>query len=118
MRCIDQLNLPADTRAKVEALIQKHSESMAADRDSMKAAMDRYYSALTASPQDSATLAKAQQAIIVLEQKRAETRFVLEKSIVALLSADEASKLGECLKTSRPEPPGGPPDIGSKARMR
>ncbi len=119
MRCIDQLNLPADTRAKVETLIQKHSENMAADRDAMRGAMDTYYSALTASPQDSAALATAQQAIIALEQKRAESRFALEKSIVALLGAEDAAKLGKCLSSAQTaEFPGEPPSFGGKAGMR
>ena len=119
MRCIDQLNLPADTHAKVEALIQKHSENMAADRDAMKAAMDTYYSTLTASPQESAALAKAQQIIIALDQKRAESRFALEKSIVARLSADDAVKLGKCLSSAQTLGfPGEPPSFGGKARMR
>jgi Spy/CpxP family protein refolding chaperone len=119
MRCIDQLTLPADTRAKVDALIQKHSEHMAADRDAMKGAMDTYYSALTTSPQDGAALAKAQQAIIALEQKRAESRFALEKSIVALLSADDAAKLGRCLSSAQTAGfPGEPPSFGGKARMQ
>ena len=118
-RCIDQLTLPADARAKVEALIQKHSENMAADRDAMKSAMDTYYSALTASPQDSAALIKAQQAIIVLEQKRAESRFALEKSIVALLSADDAAKLGKCLSSAQTAGfPGEPPSFDGKPKMR
>jgi Spy/CpxP family protein refolding chaperone len=119
MRCIDHLNLPADTQATVEALIQKHSENMAADRDAMKGAMNTYYSALTTSPQDSAALAKSQQAIIALEQKRAESRFALEKSIVALLSADDAAKLGKCLSSEQAAGfPGEPPSFGGKARMR
>lgn len=118
-RYIDQLNLPTDISAKVEALIQKHSENMAADRDAMKGAMDTYYSALTTSPQDSATLAKAQQAIIALEQKRAESRFALEKSIVALLSAEDAANLGKCLSSAQTAGfPGEPPSFGGKARMR
>jgi Spy/CpxP family protein refolding chaperone len=119
MRCIDQLNLPADTRAKVDALMQKHSESMSAERDAMKGAMDTYYSALTTSPQDSAALAKAQQAIIALEEKRAESRFALEKSIVALLSTDDAAKLGKCLSSAQTAGfPGEPPSFGGKARMK
>ena len=119
MRCIDQLNLPADTRAKVEALIQKQSENMAADRDTMKGAMDTYFSALTTSPQDSAALAKAQQVIIALEQKRAESRFALEKSIVILLNADDAAKLGKCLSSAQTAGfPGEPPSFGGKARIR
>jgi hypothetical protein len=92
---------------------------MAADRDAMKAAMDTYYSALTASPQDSAALAKTQQTIIALEQKRADSRFALEKSIVALLSADDAAKLGKCLSIEQAAGfPGEPPSFGGKARMR
>lgn len=85
----------------------------------MKGAMDTYYSALTTSPQDSAVLAKAQQAIIALEQKRAESRFALEKSIVALLSADDASKLGRCLSSAQTAGfPGGSPAFGGKAGIR
>jgi len=119
MRCIDQLNLSAETRAKVEAHIQKQNESMTADRDAMKAAMDTYYSALTAGQKDGAALAKAQQAIIALEQKRAESRFALERSIVAVLSADEAARLGKCLSSAQTmEFPGGPPDFGGKTRIR
>ncbi len=119
MRCIDQLTLPADTRATVGALMQKQSEGMSGERDAMKGAMDTYYSALTASPQDSAALAKAQQAIIALEQKRAENRFALEKSIVVLLSADDAAKLGKCLSSAQTAGfPGEPPSFGGKARMR
>ncbi len=119
MRCIDQLDLPADTRATVEALMQMHSEGMSAERDAMKGAMDTYYSALTASPQDSAALAKAQQAIIALEQKRAESRFALEKSIVVMLSADDAAKLGKCLSSAQTAGfPGETPSFGGKARMR
>jgi Spy/CpxP family protein refolding chaperone len=119
MRCIDQLNLSVDTRAKVDALIQKHSENMAAERDAMRGAMDTYYSALTTSPQDSAALAKAQQAIIALEQKRTENRLALEKSIVALLSADDAAKLGRCLSSAQTAGfPGEPPSFGGKTRMK
>ncbi len=117
MRCIRQLNLSSETLNKVEALIQTQQESMAADRDTMKAAMDTYYAALTAAAQDSAALAQAQQAIIALEQKRAESRFALESSIVALLSADEATKLEECL-SSLPEPPIGPPGFGNKFKSK
>lgn len=119
MRCIDQLNLPADTRAKVDALIQKHGENMAADRDAMKGAMDTYYSALTASPQDSAALAKAQQPIIALEQKRAESRFALEKSIVTELCAEDAAQLGKCLSSAQTAGfPCEPPSFGGKTRMK
>jgi Spy/CpxP family protein refolding chaperone len=118
-RCIDQLNLPADTRARVEALIQKQHQSMSADRDAMRTVMDTYYSALAASPQDSAALDKAQQAIIALEQKRAESRFALEKSIVVVLSKDDAAKLGRCLNSAQTaDSPGGPSAFGGKAGIR
>jgi len=119
MRCIDQLNLSPATRARVDALIQQQNESMTADRDAMKGATDAYYSALTAAQKDSAALAKAQGAILALEQKRAESRFALEKSIVALLSADDAVKLGKCLSSAQTAGfPGEPPSFGGKARIR
>jgi len=118
MRCIDQLNLAPETRARVEALIQKQNESMTADRDAMKAAMDTYYSALTAVQKDSAALAKAQGTILALEQKREENRFALESSIVALLTADEAARLATCLSSAQQEFPGGPPSFGGKAKIR
>jgi len=118
MRCIDKLDLAPETRARVEALIQKQNESMTADRDAMKAAMDSYYTVLTAAQKDSAALSKAQGAIIALEQKRAEKRFALESSIVALLTADEAARLATCLSSAQQEFPGGPPAFGGKAGIR
>ena len=111
MRCIYQINLSSETLAKVEALIQAQMETMEADKNTMKAAMDAYFEALTAAEPDSAALAEAQQVIIALEQKHAEGRFALESSIVALLSADEAAELGQCLINLTPEPPTGPPDF-------
>lgn len=105
MRCLDQLTLSSETSAKIKTLMQTHFESMAEDRDTMKAAMDAYFTALTAAGSDSATLAEAQQTIITLEQKHTESRFALESSIVALLSTDEAAQLRECLTSSMTEPP-------------
>lgn len=107
MRCINKLNLSTDTLAKIEALFQTEREAMKADRDTMKAAMDTYFTALTASPQDSAVLAQAQQAIIALNKSHEESRFALESSIVALLSADEATQLGQCLISTETTPPTG-----------
>ena len=118
MRCIDQLDLAPETRGRVEALIQKQNESMMADRDAMKAAMDTYYTVLTAAQKDSAALSKAQGAIMALEQKRAEKRFALESSIVALLTADEAARLATCLSSAQQEFPGGPPAFGGKSGIR
>ena len=111
MRCVHQLNLSSETLAKVEALIQAQIETMKADKDTMKTAMATYFEALTAADPDSAALAQAQQMIIALEQKHAENRFALESSIVALLSADEAAQLGQCLISSPPESPTAPPDL-------
>ena len=104
MRCIKQLNLSSETRTKVDALMQAQMETIKADRDTMKAAMDSYFEALTAAESDSAALAQAQQAIIALEKEHVESRFTLESSIVALLSTDEVTQLGLCLISS-PEPP-------------
>jgi Spy/CpxP family protein refolding chaperone len=104
MRCINQLNLSTETRTKVDELIQTEREATKDERDTMKAAMDAYYAALTSSEQDSVALAEAQQEIIALEEEHRENRFALESSIVALLTTDEAAQLGQCL-TSVPEPP-------------
>lgn len=117
MHCIQQLDLSSETLATVEALITTRNENKAGDRDTMKAAMDTYFAALTAVPRDSAALVQAHQAIIALEQKHTESRFALDSSIVDLLNDDETAKLSECLG-SLPEPPDGPPGFGSTLRSK
>jgi Spy/CpxP family protein refolding chaperone len=108
MHCINQLGLSTDTLAKIDALLQTQRETMDAERDTMKAARDTYFTALTTVPQDSAALEQAQEALIALHTSHEQSRFSLDSSIVALLSADEAAQLGECLITTQPEPPAGP----------
>jgi Spy/CpxP family protein refolding chaperone len=83
----------------------------------MKAAMATYFEALTAADPDSAALAQAQEAIIALEKEHVESRFALENSIVALLSTDEATQLGQCL-ISLPERPVDPPNFDNETKNK
>ncbi len=101
LRCIGRIDsISSDVQSSIDALVQAREE--AKDRDARKALRDAYSAALTASPLDEDALASAQEALITDMQADMQANFDLEKSIVALLSADQLTELSACIENSGP----------------
>lgn len=95
--CVMKLDLSTEALEAVESLLQAQKEAREEDREVMAAAHEAYVAALTASEIDEVALEEAQAEILFVRQAHAEERFVLEKEIVALLTAGEVALLAECL---------------------
>jgi len=110
LRCVDKLNLSAETKAAINTLAKKHRESNKQswqdNQAKMKTLYTNYFKALTASPQVQDALTAAQDAIITQMQTqmeaRTQSRFDLNSSIVKLLTPEELASLATCLESEAP----------------
>jgi Spy/CpxP family protein refolding chaperone len=100
MRCIKQLNLAAETRNSIDALVQANRESMKDNFATTRTLMDSYLKVLTTSPLDETALASAKQALLAQRQAEMESHFELDRAIVKLLNADELAALATCLSNN------------------
>ena len=106
LRCIDKLNLSAETKNAINTLVQNNQaankQSWESNQATMKTLFTNYAKALTASPQDQNALTIAQNALITQMQAQVQTgmqsRFDLNSSIVKLLTPEELAALDTCLE--------------------
>jgi hypothetical protein len=103
LRCISQMDsLSSENRSAIDALVQAREEARRNDFSTMKTLMDAYIAALTASTIDENMLSNAQQALIAHMSADMQSNFLLDRSIVGLLSADELTSLSTCMANSGP----------------
>jgi hypothetical protein len=99
LRCINKLNLSAETKNAINTLVQANKESLQTEFKTTKTLMDSYNKVLTTSPLDENALVSAQQALLSQRQTGMQSHFDLDKSIVKLLNKDELAALATCLSS-------------------
>ncbi|MCX5902782.1 MAG: hypothetical protein NTV89_04760 [Proteobacteria bacterium] len=106
LKCIDKLNLSAETKNAINTLVQKNRESnkqsWESNQATMKTLFTNYAKALTASPLDQSALTAAQNAIITQMQANVQagiqSRFALNSSIVEMLTPEELATVDTCFE--------------------
>ena len=96
IRCVDHLDVSSETRSTIDQLLNAHRDAQEQGRETMRAAMDAYWSALTASELDENALAKAKATLLSLRQQEMQSDFDLARSIRDLLSGDQLQELSAC----------------------
>jgi Spy/CpxP family protein refolding chaperone len=100
-RAMDRLELSADQRSGVEAVLAGHRAEM---RRQIEAVMDRreaQLSAMRAQPLDEARIRAAVSAVGAARADLAVTRARIASEVRALLSAEQRARLDEMLETVR-----------------
>ena len=116
--CVFKLNLSSETKAAIDALVQKHRESSKQswqdNKEKMQTLYANYFKALTASPQVPVDLVNAQDAITMQMESqmdaRIQSRFDLNSAIVKLLTPEELASIATCLESEAPR--AGMPGMG------
>jgi hypothetical protein len=107
LRCVDKLNLSAETKAAINTLVQKNRESnkqsWQSNQEMRKTLYANYFKALTASPQVQDALTATQDAIMTQMQTqmeaRIQSRFDLNSAIIKLITPEELAALATCLES-------------------